>query len=233
MAVRFTSDTQGYSTVTLPPTTGVPYTITWWGYISVNKGAVAAAMLELSAAGGIYVISQFYNGLTNEISIQTGGNDDNFIAVLGQWYCFALTQSETGGLGTMNIFWGTDPRLLSSRTRNGNPSATTKLNIGKQENTVNTFLDGRIASFKQWDRVLSIGEISAELAQYQQVSSIGLIRRHDFLTATIISDGGSGGNLTAGTVSPTVEAGPTLLNSAPPLIFGVDNSDAMSLMGVY
>lgn len=215
MSVRFTATTQRYSA-----TTGIPagnvFTATCWAYISVSR-ATYSALWSLSIPAG-------YPNPRTECTTSSDGTTltvvdsapilvGAFANTVGTWFRLGVV---INGASCTVYCAPVGSALTSASSGSFAPnSAPTFLSIGTEASGAAAFFNGRIAAFKMWQAVLTLAEVTAELAQFAPVRAGNLLRYHPFHVAETADYSGNGNTLAGGT-GATTEADPPIPEAVPP-----------------
>lgn len=212
MAVRFGSGTSEYTATTGLPAASV-YSLTCWVMIVTDRNTYST-LLSWGKGGGNYIdISSGADGTTigvYDVATYTSTPLGSTALTVGTWYRMALVVN-----GTTATFYRADAATaaLTVSTASGDftpQNAPTSLTLADSVNAGNYPLDGRIAAVKVWEAALSQAEIEEELAQYQPVRVANLLHNHPLVNAELVDYSGNARTLTAGSTSPTTEAGPPI-----------------------
>lgn len=212
MSIRISAENQGlYASADVP---NGAFTITWWGYLSVDRNAYST-MIEPGATSGTSLYMQVGTNATGQRLVAAVDGTDPWSDInttrdmpVGGWCCFALTQESQGG--SFSLHHGTDPAALTIDTGNAPDDVFPRFRIGWSV-WGGEWFNGRIASLKHWASVLSNAEIADELLYWQAVKKTDLVRRHDWRFGqafSLVPDEGIAGNLITNGANPTIEADP-------------------------
>lgn len=138
----------------------------------------------------------------------------NFTNTVGQWVATAVVVNG----GACTVYFGTDAGALTSASLGsgfGSHTAPTLLSIGTNGPGDN-FVNGRVANFKMWQAVLTLGEIQADLASWSAVRTANLLRHHKFQVAETTDYSGNGNTLSGGTGAITEADPPIIIPYNPP-----------------
>jgi len=214
MAVRFSAETQAYSTLLSVPAGA--YTVTWWAKLYVGKGY--ATMWEPGSTSDTTVYTQVGMDADTTYGIHTaGGGTLNGVYPMvastvdnsSNWHCFAVTQTAAGG--TLRAGYGATPGSMTWANITAPSAAPTTLRLGRSVWSGEWF-NGALGPWKQWGAVLTDAECVTELGVYAPQRAANFVRSFDFKTLQTTPSAGSG-DLTAGSASPTVVTGPNIPDS--------------------
>lgn len=214
MAVRFSAETQGYSTLLSVPQGA--YTVTWWAKLYVSKGY--ATMWEPGSTADTSVYTQVGMDADTTYGIHTsGGGNLNAVYPMvastvdgtANWHCFAVTQTAAGG--TLRAGYGATPGAMTFANIVAPSAAPGTLRIGRSV-WAGEWFNGAVAAWKQWSTVLTDAECATELGVYEHQRTTSFVRRFDFKALQTTPSAGSG-DLTAGSASPSVVTGPNIPDS--------------------
>jgi hypothetical protein len=191
---------------------GTSFTIILWWYIDSDPNNFQNPILVYSNSGGGGSVRAGIGTTSDGTTMTTF--DSAFLTQsagapgTGVWYCTALVGSTT----SWTTYHGTNPASLTTVGPNTRTTVTAPGSIVLSLTA--EWWRGRLANLKIYNRALSSGEVATEAAHYAAISSTNLIRRHTMLSSSLTNEQGTGANLTAGSTSVTVVAGPTALNEA-------------------
>ena len=193
---------------------GVPdeaaFTATGWSYVVADRGAAVyqgVVGLEGTAAGTYNAL--YWEGSTDgAMRVESGAAGANFASrpAVGTWFFWALT-STTAGAGSLIGYWSAaNSNVFNTANTTGQASTTNLLMWGND--SVGSWMDGRLAAIKVWDAVLTQAEIEAEKWKRIPARWANSHLWNPLFNATDLSDySGNGRTLTA-TGTLTTEDGP-------------------------
>lgn len=168
-----------------------------------------------TAAGARTQLSTDADGTTLRLfdNASHGAGLGGFALTVGTWYKVAVVMNGSSATMYHAADGGT---LTSSSAANFTPaSPATGLMVGRIQNA-SSWLNGRMAAFKMWQAALTANEVAAEFTQYAPIRTTNLLRYHSLTTAPgTTNEGGTAGNLTAGSSATTTESGPSVPVIAP------------------
>jgi hypothetical protein len=210
MSVRFSANTQRYTTSTGIPAGNV-FTATCWAYVSVDRNTWSA-LWSLSTTTGSpnprTELSTTNDGTTLCVVDSVPNIVGAYAYTVGAWFKAAVVVNGTN----MTIYSAAAGATLTATSLGtfAPNTAPTFLSIGSDPPVgSNSWLNGRISSFKMWQAVLSVPEMEIELSQFSAVRTANLLRSHPFRVAETTDYSGNGNTLSGGT-GATTEADPPI-----------------------
>lgn len=209
MAVRFSNNSDGYSSTT--PASDSAWSATMWVQISTDRNTFTAFFGQFQATGRYSYLATASDGTTLK-HFYTTGETTGVNMTAGGWYRLGLTVSGTSA----TLYYGTETGALTAAASvNDGSLVAIHTRIGHSA-FGGEGLNGRIAALKQWSgATLTQGEIERELSQYTPSRTSNLHRWHPFLSPSTTDYSGNARTLTADTNAPTLEDGPPLPWSGP------------------
>ena len=207
MSARFSANTN-----VLTATTGLPstiHTVTCWAYLVASRTSTYYALCDLPATTGASAATWQYPGMNPTfgwVFAQSPSTETTPITgAVGAWYKIAYVHTSAT---SVTMYAATEAAALTSQTATVTSVTPAKLYVGG-DSYPGEFWGGRIGAFKMWNAALTLTEINAELAQFQPVRTLNLLRSHTFKT-DILDTSGNNNQLTAGSAAVTFEADPPI-----------------------
>ena len=159
--------------------------------------------MNFNPTGGTDIIQLFYTDVSNNFQVESETFTTNFSA--DTWYHLAGTLDDTGGSTTATIY--KDGAVLGTATSGltNTPAANTGvLAFCFEAASSSEYASIRIAEFKLWDVILSVGEVKSAMA-CENVRTDSL-RSHPPFWALSTTEADLSGNVNNGTVTGAVSA---------------------------
>jgi hypothetical protein len=207
MSVRFDAQDDVYSASTGLPA-GTTWTVSFWAMLVVDRNADSNLFTLNGGSDGAFIGTEVDGtNLTLTSFVNSVGGT---ALTVNTWYRIAATLSGTAA----NFYVGVAGGALTTTSGTLSSATPVGLSIGSAGAVDPTqWWNGRIASFKLWDAVLTSTEIAVEFTQNEPVRRSNLLRYHPFHGADTADYSGNGNTLTAGATAASTEDGPPICPS--------------------
>jgi hypothetical protein len=187
------------------------FTVCFWAVLDVDRNA-SGALWGLYGAGDTYTVIYNANSDGTSMSIEAdgGANIAGPNMVVGRYYFMAVTRNGTG-TNTCSFYYAT-PEAASFTVTTNNLSTTmtptTEVVGANNFNLSGGWINGRMASLKQWNAVLGADELMQERWSLTPVRTANLFSFHPFLEGGATPEArldysGNGRHFSGGTGSAT------------------------------
>lgn len=219
MAVRFDADGEDYVSTSAPP--GNVSTTLCWFKISVDRNTFSTIWASDANNTSAYMILQTGSDGTTLLFSQSGVDITGPALTVGTWYRVAVVRSSATAV---TVYVGAAGAALSSHSSSSFTSFTpSHFRIGESSFTAE-WLNGCVASLKQYDVALTQAECENELLQYTPVRTTNLVRWHPFVNPETVDYSGNARTLTGGTGTAREDGPPLIWDSRARSLVTLPNS---------